>query len=113
MNEKPLIAHVLYRLDTGGMERVLVTVVNRTRSKYRHAVICLDSFSAFRGKIEDPDVPCLALHKKPGKAWGCGQAHPQNAMSATAGLWRFPIRCRRLGIAWTRRRFPIDPMVPP
>lgn len=71
MNEKPLIAHVLYRLDTGGMERVLVTVINHTRSKYRHAVICLDRFSAFRDKIVDPDVPCLALHKKSGKDWSC------------------------------------------
>jgi len=71
MNEKPLIAHVLYRLDTGGMERVLVTVINHTRSKYRHAVICLDGFSAFREKIADPNVPCLALQKKPGKDWSC------------------------------------------
>ncbi|HJR14622.1 MAG TPA: TIGR03088 family PEP-CTERM/XrtA system glycosyltransferase [Rhodanobacteraceae bacterium] len=71
MNAKPLIAHVLYRLDTGGMERVLVTVINRTQSKYRHAVICLDGFSAFREKIADPNVPCLALHKKPGKDWSC------------------------------------------
>ena len=71
MSEKPLIAHVLYRLDTGGMERVAVTVINHTRSKYDHAVICLDGFSAFRGKIADPNVPCLALHKKPGKDWSC------------------------------------------
>ena len=71
MNGKPLIAHVLYRLDTGGMERVLVTVINRTQSKYRHAVICLDGFSAFRKKIADPNVPCLALHKRPGKDWSC------------------------------------------
>lgn len=71
MNDKPLIAHVLYRLDTGGMERVLVTVINRTRSRYRHAVICLDRVTAYRDRIADPAVPCLALHKKPGKDWGC------------------------------------------
>ncbi|MGH8145753.1 MAG: TIGR03088 family PEP-CTERM/XrtA system glycosyltransferase [Rhodanobacteraceae bacterium] len=70
MNDKPLIAHVLYRLDTGGMERVLVTVINHT-PQYRHAVICLDRFSAYRERIKDPDVSCLALHKKPGKDWGC------------------------------------------
>ena len=71
MNDKPLIVHVVYRLDTGGMERVLVTVVNRTQLQYRHAVICLDGFSEFRELIEDPDVPCLALNKRPGKDWGC------------------------------------------
>lgn len=71
MSRKPLIVHVLYRLDTGGMERVLVTLINQTRSRYRHAVICLDRFSAYREKIEDPTVPCVALHKKPGKDWHC------------------------------------------
>lgn len=71
MNRKPLIAHVLYRLDTGGMERVLVTVINRTQAKYRHAVVCLDQYTAYRDRIVDPEVPCFALHKKPGKDWPC------------------------------------------
>lgn len=71
MNEKALIAHVLYRLDTGGMERVLITVINHTHSRYRHAVVCLDGFGALRQQIGDPDVACLALHKKAGKDWGC------------------------------------------
>lgn len=71
MNARPLIVHVLYRLDTGGMERVLVTFINHTRSQYRHAVVCLDGFSEFRENIVDPNVPCLALDKKPGKDWGC------------------------------------------
>lgn len=71
MNDKPLIAHVLYRLDTGGMERVLVTVINRTQSKYRHAVICLDRYTAYRDRIVDPEVRCFALHKMPGKDWPC------------------------------------------
>lgn len=71
MRGRPLIAHVVYRLDTGGMERVLVTVMNQTRSKYRHAVICLDGFGSLRDEIEDADVTCLALHKRPGKDWRC------------------------------------------
>jgi hypothetical protein len=68
VNDKPLIAHVLYRLDTGGMERVLISVINHTQSRYRHAVVCLDGFGALRQQIAD--VPCLALNKKPGKDWG-------------------------------------------
>ena len=71
MNEKPRIAHVLYRLDTGGMEQIVVTLINQTCQHYHHAVICLEGFSAFRERIEDPDVPCVALHKQPGKDWGC------------------------------------------
>ncbi|MEO6800814.1 MAG: TIGR03088 family PEP-CTERM/XrtA system glycosyltransferase [Rhodanobacter sp.] len=71
MNDKPLIVHVLYRLDTGGMERMLITLINHTQSQFRHAVICLDEFTALREKIEDPNVPCVALNKKPGKDWRC------------------------------------------
>ena len=71
MIAKPLIAHVLYRLDTGGMERVAVSVINRTGERYRHAVICLAGFGAMREQIEDTSIPCLSLHKKPGKDWFC------------------------------------------
>jgi len=68
---KPLIAHVLYRLDTGGMERIAVSVINHTGERYRHAMICLAGFGGMRAQIEDISVPCLSLHKKPGKDWFC------------------------------------------
>ncbi len=71
MNDKPRIVHVLHRLDTGGMERVLVMLINHTHDRYRHAVICLEGFSAFREQIEPADVPCMVLNKKPGKDWSC------------------------------------------
>lgn len=71
MNDKPMIVHVLYRLDTGGMERMLVTLINRTCQRYHHAVICLEGYGALRDEIEPDDVPCLALDKKPGKDWHC------------------------------------------
>lgn len=69
MNRRPLIVHVLYRLDTGGMERIVVSLINRTGERYRHAVVCLADFGAMRKDITDPAVPCVALHKKPGKDW--------------------------------------------
>lgn len=69
MNRKPLIAHVLYRLDTGGMEQIVISVINRTRGRYRHAVICLAGFGAMRNRIEDAAIPCVSLNKKPGKDW--------------------------------------------
>ncbi|HEX5352522.1 MAG TPA: TIGR03088 family PEP-CTERM/XrtA system glycosyltransferase [Rhodanobacteraceae bacterium] len=71
MNRKPLIAHVLYRLDTGGMERFVVTLINHTGDRYRHALICLTGFGVMRREIEGDDVTCLSLDKKPGKDWMC------------------------------------------
>ncbi len=71
MNDRPLIAHVLYRLDTGGMERMLVTLINHTHQSYHHVVICLEGYGALRDQIEPDDVMCVVLGKKPGKDWGC------------------------------------------
>lgn len=71
MNRRPLIAHVLYSLDTGGMEQVAISVVNRTAARYRHAIISLTGFGVIRSRIEDTAVPCLSLDKQPGKDPGC------------------------------------------
>lgn len=71
MKTKPLIAHVLYRLDTGGMERFVVTLINNTGGRYRHAIVCLTESGPMQREIADRTVPCLALHKRPGKDWGC------------------------------------------
>ncbi len=71
MSDKPLIVHVLYRLDTGGMERVVVSLINATRDHYRHAVISLTGFGELRREIEDAVTACVSLEKKPGKDWPC------------------------------------------
>ena len=71
MSDKPLIVHVLYRLDTGGMERIVVSLINATCDRYRHAVIALTGFGVLRGEIEDTVTECLSLEKKPGKDWPC------------------------------------------
>lgn len=71
MSEKPLIAHVLYRLDTGGMERIVVSLINATRDRYRHAVIALAGMGTLRLEIEGTVEACLSLDKKPGKDWPC------------------------------------------
>ena len=52
---KPLIAHVLYRLDYGGLENGLVNVINHLPDdKYRHAIICLAGYSDFRQGLIAP-----------------------------------------------------------
>lgn len=71
MSAKPLIVHVLHRFETGGMEQIAVSVINGTRDRYRHAVVCLAGFGAMRGRIADSDVPCVSLDRRPGKDWGC------------------------------------------
>ena len=39
----PLIAHVIYRLDVGGLENGLVNIINRIpEDRYRHVIISLD-----------------------------------------------------------------------
>lgn len=63
----PLIAHVIYRLDVGGLENGLVNIINGLpEGRYRHAIICLTDYSEFHEKIR-PDVTLVKLDKKPGK----------------------------------------------
>jgi sugar transferase (PEP-CTERM/EpsH1 system associated) len=71
VNARPLIVHVLYRLDTGGMERILVSLINATADRYRHAVITLCGFGPLRAEIEHTVSACLSLDKKPGNDWHC------------------------------------------
>lgn len=67
----PLVVHLVYRLDFGGLETLLVECVNRMpANKYRHAVICLTNHTDFAKKIDKPDVEIFNLHKPPGMAPG-------------------------------------------
>jgi sugar transferase (PEP-CTERM/EpsH1 system associated) len=68
LNGLPLIVHVIHRLDYGGMETVLVDLINSmSDGPYRHAVICLTDFSDFRARIRSPEVAVFALGKREGK----------------------------------------------
>ena len=69
MNDRrPLVAHVLYRFDTGGLENGVVNLVNHMpRDAYRHMVVALTEVTDFRKRLDDPTVECIALHKPPGQ----------------------------------------------
>lgn len=68
MPTPPLIVHIIYRLDIGGLENGLVNLINRMPpERYRHAIICLTDHSSFRERIQRDDVACYALHKRAGK----------------------------------------------
>ena len=76
---RPLIAHVLHRFDTGGLENGVVNLINRMPvERFRHAVIALTEITEFSRRIERNDVQLITLNKSPGQ-----------------GLWMFP-RMRNL-----------------
>ncbi len=67
--DAPLIAHVIYRLDMGGLENGLVNLINRIPAeRFRHAIICLTDYSEFRQRIQRNDVPVFALGKPAGNS---------------------------------------------
>lgn len=80
----PLIAHVIYQLDVGGLENGLVNLINRMpEMRYRHAVICMTDYSDFRRRIQRNDVRVFALNKRAGKD-----------VAAYGRLWRLLRRLR-------------------
>lgn len=97
----PLVAHIIDRLDTGGLENGLVNLINRMPAdRYRHAVICLRDYTAFRDRIRRPEVAVHALHKRPGQDW---RLYPR--------LWRL-LRRLRPTIVHTRNLAALEGQVP-
>ena len=67
MSEAPLVVHLIYRLDFGGLEALMVERINRMApERYRHAVVCLTGYTDFSKKITRKDVQLYALDKQPG-----------------------------------------------
>ncbi|MBK7565227.1 MAG: TIGR03088 family PEP-CTERM/XrtA system glycosyltransferase [Propionivibrio sp.] len=66
---RPLVAHVVYRFDVGGLENGVVNLINHMpRDAFRHAVISLTEITDFRQRIVRDDVEFIALEKPPGHA---------------------------------------------
>jgi sugar transferase (PEP-CTERM/EpsH1 system associated) len=64
---RPLVAHVVYRFDVGGLENGVVNLINYMPSDtYRHVVISLTEITDFRRRIGRDDVQFFALKKAPG-----------------------------------------------
>ena len=73
-DKRPLIAHIIYRLDTGGLENGVVNLINHMPANlYRHAVIALTEVTDFKNRIQRDDVLFISLNKAPGH-----------------GIWLFP-----------------------
>jgi sugar transferase (PEP-CTERM/EpsH1 system associated) len=68
---RPLIVHVLYRLQVGGLENGVVNLVNQLPAdRYRHAIVCLTESTDFRNRIRRGDVVVYEMHKAPGQDLG-------------------------------------------
>jgi sugar transferase (PEP-CTERM/EpsH1 system associated) len=69
-DRRPLVVHVVYRFDTGGLENGVVNLINHLPDEaYRHAVVSLTEVTEFARRIRRTDVRCIALHKRPGHTW--------------------------------------------
>lgn len=100
-DSRPLIAHVIYRFDTGGLENGIVNLINHMpQDTYRHAVIALTEITDFKKRILRSDVEYIALNKSPGHV-----------------LWIFPklyrlFRKLRPAIVHTRNLATLEATVP-
>jgi len=71
---RPLVLHVMYRFDTGGLENGIVNLINHMPADaYRHAVLALTEVTDFRQRIQRSDVEFISLRKPPGQ-----------------GVWQYP-----------------------
>lgn len=67
-DRRPLILHVVYSFDVGGLENGVVNLINHMPAdRFRHGVIALAHCApAFCERVRRPDVTFIALHKPPG-----------------------------------------------
>ena len=71
---RPLVLHVMYRFDTGGLENGVVNLINHMPADaYRHAVLALTEVTDFKQRIQRADVEFISLRKPPGQ-----------------GVWQYP-----------------------
>ena len=71
VDSRPLILHVVYRFDTGGLENGVVNLINHLPvAAYRHAVLALtEVVPRFAQRIRHDDVEFISLHKPPGQGF--------------------------------------------
>jgi len=93
----PLVAHIIFRLDYGGLENGLVNILNgMPAEQFRHAIICLAGYSDFHKRLKRDDVMLYSLEKRPGKDFG-----------AYLRLWRL-LRRLKPAIVHTRNLGTVD-----
>ena len=67
---RPLVIHVMYRFDTGGLENGVVNLINHMPyGAYRHLVLALTEVTEFKRRILRDDVQFIELNKAPGQGF--------------------------------------------
>lgn len=100
-DQPPLVAHVVYRFATGGIENGLVNLINHmSPQRYRHAVIALADVTDFKWRLKRDDVLFYSLNKAPGH-----------------GFWQYPdlfklFRQLRPAIVHSRNLAALEAQVP-
>jgi len=105
----PLVAHVVFRFDVGGLENGVVNLINRMPA-WRHAVIALtEVVPGFAERVTAPGVQYVSLRKPPGSGWKVLPAfvrelkrlrpdvvHTRNlaALEMQLGTWWAGVPCR-------------------
>ncbi len=101
IDPRPLVMHIVYRFDTGGLENGIVNLLNHMPPQaYRHTIVALTDVTDFRLRVQRDDVEFIALHKAPGH-----------------GIWLYPrlyalMRDRRPAIVHTRNLAALEAVVP-
>ncbi len=69
-DSRPLVLHVVYRFDTGGLENGVVNLINHMPADaFRHAILALTEVTDFRQRIRRTDVQFIAMNKAPGQGF--------------------------------------------
>ncbi|MEQ1800516.1 MAG: TIGR03088 family PEP-CTERM/XrtA system glycosyltransferase [Gammaproteobacteria bacterium] len=105
----PLIAHIVHRLDYGGLENGLVNLINGLpEDSLRHVIICMTAASDFRQRIRRRDVEVHELHKSRGKDPGAylrlwrllRQLRPDAVHTRNTGVIDCQVVARLAGVPW-------------
>lgn len=69
-DSRPLVVHVMYRFDVGGLQNGIVNLANHfPESAYRHAIVALTEVTDFKQRIRREGTTYHALHKPPGQGF--------------------------------------------
>jgi sugar transferase (PEP-CTERM/EpsH1 system associated) len=69
MMQRRRVVHVVYSFGHGGLENVIVQLINRLPAdRFEHVLVSLTTIGAFRDRIERDDVQFIELNKPPGHA---------------------------------------------
>jgi sugar transferase (PEP-CTERM/EpsH1 system associated) len=96
---RPLVLHVVYRFDVGGLENGVVNLIDRMPA-WRHAVLALTEVTTFAERVQRRDVQFLALGKRPGHAY-----------SLYPAIWR-TIRRLRPAVVHSRNLAALEAQLP-